>query len=774
MQTFFPPVKPKEEKSDTIVEVMERIQSQKVEKTEEVKPTESPAPETPAAELPTPVETQPAETYLTLGNTESQYRMRVTLTNRGAAVACAEMRDIASMNDEADFKGGYLGSLNFEKDVLSLAAPADANATKSEPGFVVQVVGAGTPAQKAGLLPGDRIVRLNDVEVASMAQLREQVQAMRPGTEVSLAVVRDGQEQTIPITLAREPVRVIQPENGDTLSFLTTLYHYDDKTLDTPVDDMGDRIAKDDPALLRRYLDLEIPGLGLRTRNWEIETQTENSVTFLHHVPHYGLEVRKTYTLAEIDPNNGGPDQSYHLTLAVTVKNVGTQPHLLAVQQDGPTGLPTEGHWFCSKVGRKWFEMVGIRDVIIGFEDASTPTTVSCSNIADGVWGRYEENKTRPIKYIGVDAQYFSSILIPDQAQGNTGIHQYTTLRCGAVPDPWEITTNTSCRVRLNDVTLSPGESASQNFTIFIGPKRPELLSRYSLDNVVYYGWFSWIAVLLSGILDFFYSFTGNYGIAILLLTVVVRLLMFPLSKKQVQGALIMQKLQPEMKKIQEKFEDPMERQKAQMELFRKHKYNPMSGCWVMLIQLPIFIALYRALLVNVELRLAPLFTDSIRFCSNLAAPDMLFCWKPFVWTTISTGYGFFGLGPYLNLLPVVTIVIFIIQQKVFMPPAVDDQARMQQKIMTYMMVFMGFLFFKVPSGLCLYFIVSSLWGLAERQLMPKAESLETVPQVIDAKDLGKKKETFFQKVARLAGKSPNDETPMERNRRRKGKNRGN
>jgi len=86
----------------------------------------------------------------------------------------------------------------------------------------------------------------------------------------------------------------------------------------------------------------------------------------------------------------------------------------------------------------------------------------------------------------------------------------------------------------------------------------------------------------------------------------------------------------------------------------------------------------------------------------------------------INSGQGIFGLGPYLNLLPMLTIVLFIWQQKMFMPPPTDEQAAMQQKIMKYMMIFMGLLFFKVASGLCIYFIVSSLWGIGERKVLPK------------------------------------------------------
>jgi YidC/Oxa1 family membrane protein insertase len=97
----------------------------------------------------------------------------------------------------------------------------------------------------------------------------------------------------------------------------------------------------------------------------------------------------------------------------------------------------------------------------------------------------------------------------------------------------------------------------------------------------------------------------------------------------------------------------------------------------------------------------------------------MLYDWSWFMPEMITRGEGFFGLGPYLNVLPLVTIVLFLLQQKMFMPEPANEQAALQQKIMKYMMVFMGILFYKVPSGLCLYFIASSLWGIAERKMIP-------------------------------------------------------
>jgi YidC/Oxa1 family membrane protein insertase len=240
----------------------------------------------------------------------------------------------------------------------------------------------------------------------------------------------------------------------------------------------------------------------------------------------------------------------------------------------------------------------------------------------------------------------------------------------------------------------------------------------YGLESWIYYGWFGLIARFLSSVLHFFYAILGNYGIAIILLTVLVRSCMFPISRTAARNAAMMQELAPEMRKIAEKHKNNLEaRGKAQQELFRQHNYNPLSGCWLMFLQLPVFVGLYRCLAIDIELRQAPLI-PGIEWCSNLAGPDKLFYWKNdfFSYFTDESGW----LGPYFNLLPIFTIVLFLLHQKLFTPPATDEQTEMQMKMMKIMTVFMGVLFYKVPAGLCLYFITSSLWGIAERKLLPK------------------------------------------------------
>jgi YidC/Oxa1 family membrane protein insertase len=238
------------------------------------------------------------------------------------------------------------------------------------------------------------------------------------------------------------------------------------------------------------------------------------------------------------------------------------------------------------------------------------------------------------------------------------------------------------------------------------------------MDDLVYFGWFGWVARPLIALLHGLHALIGNYGIAIILLTVLVRGAMFPLSRRQAISSQKMQALQPEMKVIADKFKnEPEKRHRATQDLWRKHGVNPVGGCLPVFIQIPIFMGLYRSLATDVELRQAPLFSSAIRWCSNLAAPDMFWDWTNVLPAFLTAPDGY--LGPFLNLFPLATIGLFLWQQQLFMPPAVDEQSQIQQQVMKYMMFFMALMFFKVPCGLCLYFIASSLWGIAERLMLP-------------------------------------------------------
>jgi YidC/Oxa1 family membrane protein insertase len=315
-------------------------------------------------------------------------------------------------------------------------------------------------------------------------------------------------------------------------------------------------------------------------------------------------------------------------------------------------------------------------------------------------------------------------------------------------------TDDITVRVTTEPAKLGPGQSVVHKYLLYNGPIKPmllgqmtgdaavptELVNRYvytlHLNTLTDYhspGWLGSFAStiywtdliikctnLMHWVLDLIHQLIPSYGLCIILLTVLVRGIMFPISRKQALTSLKMQALAPEIARMKEKYKDDKQAaMMAQMELFRKHNISMFGSCWFILLQMPIFMGLYFALQESIFFRLAEFWPTWIL---NLAAPDMLWRWGesiPILSRPEDYG-GMLYLGPYLNLLPIIAVTLMIFQQKMMTPPPTDDQQAMQQKIMKYMMIFFGLLFYKVAAGLCIYFIASSVWGFAERRLLPK------------------------------------------------------
>jgi YidC/Oxa1 family membrane protein insertase len=625
------------------------------------------------------------------------YRLLVTLTNTGAAVERVELN--SPKYRELEDRSGYIGHL----------APSN---VPHAGGCIIQVVGRGTPAALAGLQAGDIITKLNGKAIATAADFEAALKDTEAGQKVGLVGEREGQPLNLEVELERRPLEIIRPE-FDTKPLDVVSAEHDPLSMLLTIEQAGRRRVEKDKE--------EIKGLDLRTGNWELVRADEEQAVFRRQVPKLGLEVTKHYRLAKTAAGQNDPDApDYHLLLNVQIRNTSTKPLEVAYRLDGPTGLPLEGAWYATKISREWGAS-GMRDVIGRFEGRK-PAQESCNQIADDKAKHWSESEG-PLDFIAVDTQYFASAVLPRRpAPGDVWLADIRAIRVGAVPAEKadKKLTDVSFRMTSVPIELEPDGSLDHEYQIFAGPKNPALLDQYvdgdaNLGELIYYGWFGWVAKPMLALLHFFYRLVHNYGVAIIMLTVLVRGCMFPLSRKQAMSAQKMQELRPEIARINEKFKTPEQRTKAQQDLFRKHNYNPFGGCLLVFVQLPVFVGLYRSLMVDVELRQAPLISESIRWASNLAAPDMFWDWSAMM-PNFVIGY----LGPYLNLFPLATIGLFIWQQKMFMPPPADEQAAMQQKIMSYMMIFMGVMFFKVACGLCLYFIASSLWGIAERKMLPK------------------------------------------------------
>ena len=250
--------------------------------------------------------------------------------------------------------------------------------------------------------------------------------------------------------------------------------------------------------------------------------------------------------------------------------------------------------------------------------------------------------------------------------------------------------------------------------TFFVGPKKQALLWDLGMRDVMEFGMWRWLCYPLVWVLNLFDSWIPNYGVAIILLTILVRILFWPLTHKSTVGMKKMQELQPKMKEIQKKFKDnPQRLQQETWALYREAKVNPMSSCLPMLIQIPVFIALFNVLRSAVELRYAPFL-----WIADLSEPEGLFA-----------AYLPFG---GLNVLPILMALTTGLQSA--FTPSTGDKSQ-QRMMMVFMPVMMLVMFYSFPSALSLYWFLSNLFSIGQmwiirRQTAQKTESL--MPEVID------------------------------------------
>nr|WP_319555417.1 membrane protein insertase YidC [uncultured Vibrio sp.] len=246
--------------------------------------------------------------------------------------------------------------------------------------------------------------------------------------------------------------------------------------------------------------------------------------------------------------------------------------------------------------------------------------------------------------------------------------------------------------VRMPNKTIANGDQAKFEATLWVGPKLQDQMEAVApnLDLVVDYGWLWFIAKPLHWLLSMIHGFVSNWGLAIILLTFVVRGAMYPLTKAQYTSMAKMRMLQPKLQAMRERIGDDRQRMSQEMmELYKKEKVNPLGGCLPLILQMPIFISLYWALMESVELRHSPFFG----WIHDLSAQD-----------------------PYYILPLLMGASMFMIQK--MSPTTVTDP--MQQKIMTFMPVMFTFFFLFFPSGLVLYWLVSNVVTLIQQTLIYK------------------------------------------------------
>ena len=301
-------------------------------------------------------------------------------------------------------------------------------------------------------------------------------------------------------------------------------------------------------------------------------------------------------------------------------------------------------------------------------------------------------------KWVGSTNKYFASLLISENNFKNGLRFEQTLLKKQTIP---------SVGGGVADVKLSPGETVSYAMQYYCGPKelsRVEALEETALDamHIAYWSWFEFIARPIARFLVWLGKLIGNYGIAIILLTLLVRALLWPLVQKSNNSMRKMQKIQPKMKELREKYkDDQQELSMRMMELYRTEGVNPLGGCLPMLLQIPIFFAMYSVFDSAVELRHV-----SFLWAKDLAQPD---------------GIGPVIFGLQLHPLIIIMTILMVVQQK--MTPS--QMEPMQQKIMMAVPIIMLVMLYWLPSGLTLYWTISQAVSIIQLKVSQKIAEKE-------------------------------------------------
>ncbi|MEZ0279667.1 MAG: membrane protein insertase YidC [Methylibium sp.] len=407
-------------------------------------------------------------------------------------------------------------------------------------------------------------------------------------------------------------------------------------------------------------------------------------------------------------------DDKYMFTIADKVSNAGAEPvtvypYALVSRHEMP---PIQGFFILHEGLIGVLDETGLEE--IGYRDAleNPPATFKSKS-----------------GWLGITDKYWATVVVPEQGQAfeakfaGTQVNGRDRFQTDYIMGPLQV---------------PAGGSAEAKGQVFAGAKEVNTIDKYGakyaipkFDLLIDWGWFYFLTKPMFFALDYFFRLVGNFGVSILIVTVLIKLILFPLANKSYVAMSKMKKLAPEMQRIKERYEDDrMRQQQAMMELYKKEKVNPASGCLPILVQIPIFFALYKVLFVTIEMRHAPFFG----WIKDLSAPDP---------TSI---FNLFGLIPWeppvfmmIGIWPIIMGLTMWVQMK--LNPAPPDP--IQAKIFTWMPVFFTFLLASFPAGLVIYWAWNNLLSVLQQATImarqgveiPLLENLGFKPNKKDAKD---------------------------------------
>lgn len=395
-------------------------------------------------------------------------------------------------------------------------------------------------------------------------------------------------------------------------------------------------------------------------------------------------------------------DDDYMLTMKQIVSNASA--HTIAYYNYGLVSRYEEP-------GKKFFisheGAIGVFNKILNetnYDDLKKDKKIDFKNNASGSW-------------FGLSDKYWLTAIVPDFTESFDSSFKYTTNKEGS--DRFQVDFITQKQL------LVPGETDSYELRFFMGAKVLSMLDYYQtyykldlFDRAIDFGWFYFITKPMFKALKFFYDFFGNFGLSILIVTVIVKGVLFPLASKSYKSMNRMKELQPEINRIRELYaNDKLQQNKSIMELYKKEGVNPLSGCLPLLIQIPIFFSLYKVLFVTIEMRQAPFYG----WIHDLSAPDP---------TTI---FNLFGLIPWqppsllmIGVWPILMGITMYVQQQLNPQPADPVQAKMM-KMLPLLFLFM---FSSFPAGLVIYWAWSNILSILQQWLLQRPGKMAGVSKI--------------------------------------------